>query len=232
MEKLTALRGTPFPQGASTDPAALSAELKHMKALQPQEDASTAPEKAADVQISAGAKQADSAPAAAAGRPLDQPEVVSAEQVAHMKPWNPDVLHEAGKASSAGPLPQPSPKEDQPQTLTEADLPHKTPWSTLASQEADQLAHEAALQAAQAEIDAKNKLSLFQKEDTAEDKVAADTAAREAKELERRAEVAEEIAQEQAQWALEQGELRTANHILATDPQLWQTDENTTLPKT
>ncbi|MBD5559051.1 MAG: hypothetical protein HDQ87_01630, partial [Clostridia bacterium] len=51
-------------------------------------------------------------------------------------------------------------------------------------------------------------------------------------ELELRAKVAEQIAAEQAEWAVEQGELRTANHILEKDPELWNVDENTTLPKT
>lgn len=239
MEKLTALKGMPFPAGGAGG-ADVEAELKRMKIWHPDaEPAASEPEAASQSAGSQSAPQdivdvdASRAPAketSAGAHPLDEPQVVSAEQVAHMKPWNP-ASPQSSRGASADTLPKPKTGEDKPQVLTEADLPHKTPWSTLASQEADQLAHQAELQAAQAEIDAKDKLGLFEKENTAADKVAADDAEKEAKELELRAKVAEEIAEEQAQWAVEQGELRTANRILATDPELWQTDENTTLPK-
>lgn len=104
-------------------------------------------------------------------------------------------------------------------------------WSVTASQEADQLAHQSELQAAQAEIDAKNKEALFSKAGTAEEKVAALEAEKEAKEMELRAQMAEQIAAEQAQWATEQGELRMANQILEKDPALYDVDQNTTLPR-
>lgn len=104
-------------------------------------------------------------------------------------------------------------------------------WSVTASQEADQLAHQSELQAAQAEIDAKNKEALFSKDGPAEEKVAALEAEKEAKEMALRAQMAEQIAAEQAQWATEQGELRMANQILEKDPALYDVDQNTTLPR-
>lgn len=237
MEKLTALKGMPFPDSGMNS-AGMEAELQHMKKWHadgaapaaPQEGRNAPPDEAPAAVVDVH-QTAPGTPAGTALHPLDEPQVVTAEQVAHMKPWNPDVLKQAGASADKSTLPAPTAGEDRPQVLNDSDLPHKTPWSTLASQEADDLAHQAELQAAQAEIDARSKMSLFEKENTAADKVAADDAAKEAKELGLRAKVAEEIAEEQAQWAVEQGELRTANHILATDPQLWQTDENTTLPR-
>lgn len=128
------------------------------------------------------------------------------------------------------PFPEATTKIEPP--LKPSELPpEKEPWSTLASEEADELAQKSELAAAQAEIDAKNKLNLFNTEGTAADKVAADHAAADAKEAELRAKVAEEVAEEQARWATEQGELRFANRILATDPSLYQADADTTLPK-
>lgn len=118
-----------------------------------------------------------------------------------------------------------------PQSGAAAENPQKAPWSVTASQEADQLARQSELDAAQAEIDAKNKLALFNKDGTAEEKVAAQEAEKEAKELELRAQMAEEVAAEQARWATEQGELLTANKILEQHPDLYDVDQNTTLPK-
>lgn len=238
LEKLTALKGMPFPAGGMSG-ADMEAELKRMKTFHPDEQTAGAEGAAEQAAAKPGSGDAaggqdvvDVHTGAAPGgaHPLDEPQVVSAEQVAHMKPWDPATLKKA-PATSGSALPPTAPGEDKPKVVSQSDLPHKTPWSTLASQEADQLAHQAELDAAQAEIDARSKLGLFEKENTAADKVAADEAAKEAKELELRAKVAEEIAEEQAQWAVEQGELRTANNILATDPQLWQTDEDMTLPK-
>lgn len=213
MLERVALKGTPFPDG-SGQKAGMHAELQKMKPWQPE------------------AQKTDPAQVTPQPAAEDEPQIVSAQEVAHMQPWSPADLEKARRAAGSGTLPAPTPHEDQPKVLSEADLPQKTPWSTRAAQQADQLAQQAELAAAQAEIDAQKKQSLFEQEDTAQDKVDADHAARQAKELELRAKVAEEIAEEQAQWATEQGELRTANHILAADPTLWQVDENTTLPKT
>lgn len=128
------------------------------------------------------------------------------------------------------PFPEAETKIEPP--LKPSELPpEKEAWSTQAYEESSKLAHESELEAAQAEIDAKKKLQLFNTDGTAAEKVAADDAALDAKELEHRAEIAQEIAAEQAQWATEQGELRTANRILETDPKLYETDFSTTLPK-
>ncbi|MBD5560719.1 MAG: hypothetical protein HDQ87_10290, partial [Clostridia bacterium] len=169
MERV-ALKGTPFPP-VGPDESDLSAELARMKTMKLEKD--TAPKEPA----------ADSVETGTAAPAMDQPQIVSAQKVAHMKAWNPADLEKARQAKDAGALPKPAPGEDQPKVVSEADLPHKTPWSTLASEEADKLAHEAELQAAQAEIDAKQKQSLFEKEETAADKVAAADAAKDAEEL-------------------------------------------------
>lgn len=128
------------------------------------------------------------------------------------------------------PFPDATTKIEPPITPSE-EKPMAEAWSTKAADMTEKLAHESELQAAQAEIDAKNKLNLFSTDGTAAEKVAADDAALDAKEMEKRAQIAEEIASETAQWATEQGELRMANHILEVDPNLYETDSKTTLPR-
>lgn len=105
------------------------------------------------------------------------------------------------------------------------------PWSTWAAEDSVSLADSLALKAAQAEQTAANKRALFEKEGTPEEKVAAQKAEDAAKEMDRTASIAQQIRDEQQEWAVEQGELFTANQILAADPKMYYTDAETRLPE-
>lgn len=104
------------------------------------------------------------------------------------------------------------------------------PWFLKNEEQTDWLARKAENDFEKAAALAQKDKETFDQSGDAKDRFAADRAAADAKEKERDTKLAEEIAEEHQEFAVRLGELQTADSILASDPDLIETDSDKMLP--
>lgn len=106
----------------------------------------------------------------------------------------------------------------------------KMPWYVQMEQESEQLAEKIQHDAEAASHLSETDMQKFNKDGDLSEKWASEKAAEDAKEKERDAKLASEIAEERMEFAVRQGELRTADDILEKDPALIETDQSMMIP--